>query len=157
MKKLTININTISRKNISKIILSISLFCNINFAYAGLFDDEEARRAILEIRQQINNNKQSEDQKYEQLQTSILSLQNQIEGLKAENNSLNGQLEVSSNELSKLKNNYQLLANNYNDKLMAQEKSIGQLKDSLENYNADKSDKEKIIGSNQNLNLIDNS
>jgi tol-pal system protein YbgF len=63
--------------------------------HAGLFDDEEARRAILDLRQRIEVSKQETDQKVgdeskraseeaAQLRRGILDLQNQLEATKAE-------------------------------------------------------------------------
>ena len=86
-------------------------------SYAGLFDDEEARKAILELRQRVETNRlefdqrlQSLDQKLvEQLRRSlaeevtplrkgILDLQNQIDLLKAEIATLRGQNEQMGRE-----------------------------------------------------------
>lgn len=63
--------------------------------HAGLFDDEEARRAILDLRQRIEAGKQDTDQKVgeeskraseeaAQLRRGLLDLQNQLEVTKAE-------------------------------------------------------------------------
>jgi tol-pal system protein YbgF len=63
--------------------------------HAGLFDDEEARRAILDLRQRIEASKQETDQKVgeeskraseevAQLRRGLLDLQNQLEATKTE-------------------------------------------------------------------------
>ena len=89
-------------------------------AHAGLFDDEEARRAILDLRQRIEAGRQSSDtavQRLLQSQTeqarrsteesallrrSLLDLQNQIEALRADVARLNGQGEQIGREVSDL-------------------------------------------------------
>jgi tol-pal system protein YbgF len=68
-------------------------------AHAGLFDDEEARKAILDLRQKVEQNrlaseatnqrlndelKKAAEENAQQLRRSILDLSNQIETLKAE-------------------------------------------------------------------------
>ena len=53
-------------------------------ASAALFEDDEARRAILELRQQrANADRLAEEQRQEisQLRRSLLDLQNQIDSL----------------------------------------------------------------------------
>ena len=75
-------------------------------AHAGLFDDDEARRAILDIRQRIetNNQKQTEanarlaDQ-VDQLRRSLLDLNNQLEQLRAENAKLREQVILDESAL----------------------------------------------------------
>lgn len=67
----------------------------LSVAQAGLFDDEEARKAILELRQRIETQRQDSEQKQSalnlrnaeeltQLRRSLLELQNLIESLKAD-------------------------------------------------------------------------
>ena len=78
-------------------------------AHAGLFDDDEARRAILDIRQRIdtNNQKQTEantrlaDQ-VDQLRRSLLDLNNQLEQLRAENAKLRGTDEQLARDLAEV-------------------------------------------------------
>lgn len=81
-------------------------------AQAGLFDDEEARKAILELRQRVEAVRQEADQKLNdqirrsneqsaarssedgtQMRRSLLELQNQIESLRGELANLRGQNE----------------------------------------------------------------
>lgn len=80
-------------------------------SHAGLFDDEEARRAILDLRQRIEAARQDADQKNAeearrateesaQLRRSILDLQNQLEANKAESAKLRGQLEQLAKDLA---------------------------------------------------------
>jgi tol-pal system protein YbgF len=86
-------------------------------ASAGLFDDEEARRAILDLRQKVEALKQDKPDKTDidrkladevqrasdeaaQLRRSILDLQNQLETTRAEVAKLRGQNEQLARDLS---------------------------------------------------------
>jgi tol-pal system protein YbgF len=80
-------------------------------ASAGLFDDEEARRAILDLRQRIEAVKQDSERKSTedsqraseeaaQLRRSILDLQNQLETTRADIAKLRGQNEQLARDLS---------------------------------------------------------
>lgn len=102
-----------------RVVLLAASLC-AGSAHAGLFDDEEARRAILDLRQRIEAGRQSSDtavQRLLQSQTeqarrsteesallrrSLLDLQNQIEALRADLARLNGQGEQMGREVSDL-------------------------------------------------------
>jgi tol-pal system protein YbgF len=65
-------------------------------SHAGLFDDDEARKAILDLRQQIagvNLSQQKANEEIGQLRRSMLDLQNQIEKQKSELAQLRGENE----------------------------------------------------------------
>ena len=67
-------------------------------AHAGLFDDEEARKAILDLRSRIDALQPQIDDKA--TKKSLLDLATQNEQLKQEIAKLRGQLEVLTNELA---------------------------------------------------------
>ncbi len=82
-------------------------------AHAGLFDDEEARRAILDLRQRIEQGNELQRirsaeqtaQLSEQINTlkrSLLDLNNQIEQLRGDNAKLRGQNEQLARDLSEV-------------------------------------------------------
>lgn len=89
-------------------------------AHAGLFDDEEARKAILDLRQRVDQtNEQSRSRDAElttqmstqmtalteqisQLRRSLLDLNNELELLRGENAKLRGQSEQVSRDLAEL-------------------------------------------------------
>ena len=85
-------------------------------ASAGLFDDEEARRAILDLRQRVEAVKQDQvesnrkiaeeaqraSDEAAQLRRSILDLQNQLETNRAEQAKLRGQNEQLARDLSEV-------------------------------------------------------
>nr|WP_230414512.1 tol-pal system protein YbgF [Collimonas silvisoli] len=67
-------------------------------AHAGLFDDDEARRAILDIRSKIDAVNARVDGKADK--TSSLNLSDQNDRLNQEISKLRGQIEVLTNELA---------------------------------------------------------
>lgn len=82
-------------------------------ASAGLFDDEEARRAILDLRQRIETSSQASEQKIsneskrssdeaEQLRRSLIELQNQLEATRADVAKLRGQNEQIARDVAEM-------------------------------------------------------
>src|SRR5437868_6021364 len=67
-------------------------------AHAQLFSDDEARRAILEIRSRLTNMQSEINAKADK--TNNLDLNNQNEQLRQEIARLRGQVEVLTNELA---------------------------------------------------------
>lgn len=82
----------------SSVVLAAGL-CLTATAHAGLFDDDEARRAILDVRQRAER----QDDAIRQLQRSLLEQQNQIETLRVETARLRGEKEELSQELYRAK------------------------------------------------------
>jgi tol-pal system protein YbgF len=62
---------------------------------AGLFEDDEARRAILDLRQRVDR----QGEEIQQFQRSLLEQQNQFEALRAETARLRGEKEELSQQL----------------------------------------------------------
>ncbi len=101
-------------------MLVLVLGCVQGAAHAGLFDDEEARKAILDLRQRVEAGRQAADdavrrlsdnqnelmrrsnEESAQLRRSLLELQNQIETLRAEVARLTGVNEQTNRTLSDL-------------------------------------------------------
>jgi tol-pal system protein YbgF len=86
--------------------LAACLACSLP-SQAGLFDDDEARKAILDLRARIEEQRTqsvaAQRQQAEQIQTlqrSLLDLNNQNEQLKAELARLRGQLETTQRDLA---------------------------------------------------------
>ena len=93
-------------------------------AHAGLFDDDEARRAILDIRQRIDQNNQKQTDanakladQIDQLRRSILDLNNQLEQLRAENAKLRGSDEQLARDLAELQRKTKDVASGVDDRL----------------------------------------
>ena len=73
------------------------------FAHAALFEDDEARRAILDLRQKLDVTQQGLKTQAEDiavLRRALFELQNQIEALKAEQSALRGANEQLLRELT---------------------------------------------------------
>jgi tol-pal system protein YbgF len=73
-------------------------------AHAGIFDDDEARKAILDLRKESRDRSDQVEKKLgdriDAQQRSLLELSNQIQLLREEIAKLRGALEVQSNELA---------------------------------------------------------
>jgi tol-pal system protein YbgF len=81
------------------------LFAVFGTAHAGLFEDDEARKAILDLRQRVeqaNTAIKGVGAESAPLRRSLLDLQAQIEGLKAELSQSRGAQEQLARELSEL-------------------------------------------------------
>ncbi|MDM0013385.1 tol-pal system protein YbgF [Variovorax sp. J22P168] len=76
---------------------AVALLCASMGAQAALFEDDEARRAILDLRQRVETMRQQAEQRQNdesaQLRRSVLDLQNQIEQMRGELARMTGQNE----------------------------------------------------------------
>lgn len=92
-------------------VLLLTLLAGAGLSHAGLFDDEEARRAILDLRQRIDLLKQESEQKMaeeskraseetSQLRRALLDLQNQLEASRVELAKLRGQNEQLARDVA---------------------------------------------------------
>ncbi len=108
-------------------------------AHAGLFDDEEARKAILELRTRVDQNARAADAQNAELKRSLdkalqdantaneansallrrslLDLQNQIEALRAEVSRLKGQDEQLAREVAELQRRQKDLAQGVDERV----------------------------------------
>jgi tol-pal system protein YbgF len=96
-------------------------------AGAALFEDEEARRAILDIRQRLDSQRApaesqarelktlSEDN--QQLRRALLDLQSQIETLRAEQSQLRGDRDLALRELAETQRRMKDLAQSFENRL----------------------------------------
>ncbi len=71
-------------------------------AHAGLFDDDEARKAILDLRTRLQAAEQARETDQATLRRSLLELNNQIEALKGEVARLRGSGEQSAQSMKDL-------------------------------------------------------
>lgn len=74
-------------------------------SHAALFEDEDARRAILDLRQRMESAQQSlknHDEDQARLRSALLDLQSQIDALKAELSRARGQNEQLMRDLSEV-------------------------------------------------------
>jgi tol-pal system protein YbgF len=75
------------------------------FSHAALFEDDEARRAILDLRQKLEaslQNTKSQSEEISTLRKALFDIQNQIDALKSEQSSLRGANEQLLKELSEI-------------------------------------------------------
>ena len=71
---------TLRHATLPQLVVAGLLASSAISAHAALFGDDEARRAIIELRQRADSLQQSQ----EQTRRSLLDLQSQIEALKAD-------------------------------------------------------------------------
>jgi tol-pal system protein YbgF len=92
-----------SRAQRTCVALALAFAC-VSVSHAGLFDDEEARKQIVQLRNQVAEQQRVIDQRLGELESqarnrSIIDLFNQVETLRAEMARLRGQLELLQNEI----------------------------------------------------------
>ena len=102
--------------------LSAALFAPA--AHAGLFDDDEARRAILDIRTKIEQGaanqragQQQLSEQIDQLKRSLLDLNNQLEQVRGDNARLRGQNEQFARDLSEVQRKQKDIQSGVDDRL----------------------------------------
>ena len=90
-------------------------------AQAALFEDDEARRAILSLRQQVETYKQESEKlradENVQLRRSLLELQNQIEAVRAELAAMRGRSEQLARELAEIQRQQKDLSQGVEDRM----------------------------------------
>lgn len=93
------------------------LTCLLTPAWAGMFDDDEARNAILDLREKVNKFQATTVDRFEKNDRALLDLQNQLTQLKQENAALRGQNELMRNELGQLQQSLQSYYQDINERL----------------------------------------
>jgi len=94
-------------------------------AQAGLFDDEEARKAIVDLRARIAQNDDASKARLAELNTQLLE---QLTAMRRSLLDLNNQIEAMRAELSKLRGNDEQLAKDLSD-VQRRQKDLGQALD----------------------------
>lgn len=111
-------------KHLTMKLVAILLVCLQGTAQAGLFDDEEARRAILDLRQKVEQQSQLHDKRMQSLSSELqilrdenqllkkglLDFQNLIEQLRGDMAKQTGQQELLSKELTDIQRRHRDLA-----------------------------------------------
>ena len=110
-------------KNFRIVLAAVACVFAFN-AHAGLFEDDEARKAILEMRQRLDLSQQrtTEDLRKAnddnaQLRRSLLDLSGQIEALRTELAQMRGQGEQVTRELSEVQRRQKDLSQGLDDRL----------------------------------------
>lgn len=110
-------------------VLLASFICfSTGHANAGLFDDEEARRAILDLRQRIETLRSDSEQKAAdesrrnaedaaQLRRTLVEQQNQLEASRADTAKLRGQIEQLTRDLADVQRKQKDAAQSLDDRL----------------------------------------
>ena len=93
-------------------------------AHAGLFDDDEARRAILDIRQKIDQGAERQrtgqaelTEQINQLKRSLLDLNNQLEQMRGDNARLRGQNEELARAVADMQRKQKDLQSGVDDRM----------------------------------------
>ena len=93
-------------------------------ARAGLFDDDEARRAILDIRQKIEQGAERQrsgqaelNEQINQLKRSLLDLNNQLEQVRGDNAKLRGQNEQLARDVAEMQRKQKDLQSGVEDRI----------------------------------------
>lgn len=105
----------------AKALLALTLSCAfVSSGHAALFEDDEARRAILELRQRVDvlqqvNQRSGDDNS--QVRRSLLDLQTQIETLRMEHAKLRGQNEQLLRDVADLQRRQKDIAQGVDERL----------------------------------------
>jgi TolA-binding protein len=102
------------------LVLGLAVWAGAGASQAALFEDSDARRAILELRQRFDAAQQVNQRSAEeltQLRRSLLDLQTQIETLRAEQAKLNGQNEQLLRDVGELQRRQKDLAQGVDERL----------------------------------------
>lgn len=105
----------------AKALLALTLSCAfVSTGHAALFEDDEARRAILELRQRVDvlqqvNQRSGDDNS--QVRRSLLDLQTQIETLRMEHAKLRGQNEHLLRDVADLQRRQKDIAQGVDERL----------------------------------------
>ncbi len=84
----------------SKFVGALFCFGLLGSAHAGVFDDDEARKAILDLRNKVDTNQNELASRLETASRGQLQLANQLESLKQDLAVLRGQIENLTNQLA---------------------------------------------------------
>jgi len=71
-------------QSLRRAAFAVVLLCGSLGAHAALFEDDEARRAILDLRQRVETMRERSTADNEQLRKSLLDLQTQIENMRTD-------------------------------------------------------------------------
>ena len=105
-------------------VATTTLIACMGNATAGLFDDEEARRAILELRQKVQTTEQKlaeetrrASEESSQLQRNLIDLQSQLDVMRSESAKLRGQGEQMVRDVSELQRQQKDSVQNVDERL----------------------------------------
>src|SRR5205085_5728571 len=105
----------INRSVLAAALVAASLFTAS--AHAALFEDDEARRAILDLRQKMDQELRRANDENAALRRSLLELQNQIEAVRSEMARMRGSDEQLARDLADLQKRQRDIAQGVEDRL----------------------------------------
>ncbi len=114
-------------------LLALSPLLSSPPARAGLFDDDEARRQIVEIKREMQNNQRMLDERFGRIEAAVqdrralVDLANLIDGLKQDMGKLRGQIEVLVNQSENLERRQKDLYVDLDNRLRKLEQSQAQI------------------------------
>ena len=97
--------------------LVLSLVTLAGVAQAALFEDDEARRAILDVRQRLEQTSKNLTEENAQLRRALLDLQSQIENLRNDVSQSRGAQENLARDLSEVQRNQKDVAAGVDERL----------------------------------------
>jgi tol-pal system protein YbgF len=109
---------------LSSLLVSAAMAAAAVPAHAGLFDDDEARKAILDLRQRIKDGDEEQrkrteqvNEQVQQLQRSLLDLNNAIEALRGELSRMRGNDEQLARDIAELQRRQKDIAQGVDDRI----------------------------------------
>ena len=111
-----------ARKLLRGFVVATSAWVALTAAHASLFADDDARRAILELRQRVDALQAAQTQQASdnaQSSKGLLDLQTQIESLRADLATLRGQNEQLTQDVSNLQQQQKTISQNVTAQLAA--------------------------------------
>jgi tol-pal system protein YbgF len=132
---------TLSRSAFSKRALVWGLFAWMGIAQAGLFEDDEARKAILDLRQRVEQSNaviKGLSGENAQLRRSLLDLSGQIENLKTEISQGRGAHERLAKDLSEVQIQNKDVNRNLDDRFRPLELRLGGFESRLSSFEPQK-------------------
>jgi tol-pal system protein YbgF len=126
------------RLRVSDVLVALA-FAAPAAAHAGLFDDEEARRQVANIRAQIDANQKALDERLKKLEAvgqersdrTAVDLLQLIESLKQDVSKLRGQIEILTNQTEQLERRQKDLYVDLDNRLRKMEQTNAQLQEKL--------------------------
>lgn len=119
-------------------ILSLALLLSAGAAQAGLFDDEEARKAILDLRSRINANDEALRGRLGEAQQANAQLLEQVQQLRRSLVELNAQLEAQRSETARLRGSHEQLARDLADTQRRLKDAVSALDERLRGFEPQK-------------------
>ncbi|MBU6501697.1 MAG: tol-pal system protein YbgF [Burkholderiaceae bacterium] len=108
-----------ARKLLRGLVVATSAWAALTAAHAGLFADDDARRAILEMRQRFDTLQAAQTKQASDASKSLLDLQTQIESLRSDLATLRGQNEQLTQDVANLQQQQKTISQNLSAQLAA--------------------------------------